>query len=210
MKPARAFRPEFHRRGFAQIVIIAVIALVIGAGAMYGYQKLTTKPSPSPQPSVTSQSPSPDETVYTEDTRSANWKTYENTNQEIRYSIKYLSNAKLEISPGSITIFVEAPVREGTGGQIGALPQGITVYERNRGASSLESQSRPTEKIMVGNYEAIRWTDNHQYGEDIWIENPSGKNSVRISINTKYLKEPYDSEYFDLYNQILSTFRFLD
>ena len=104
MKPAQA-RPEFHRRvhpersrrGFVQIVIIAVIALVIGAGAMYGYQKLTTKPSPSPQPSVTSQSPIPDdlssgalakdETVYTEDTRSANWKTY--TDTKIGFSIKY-------------------------------------------------------------------------------------------------------------------------
>src|SRR3989344_1685923 len=48
MKPAR---------GFAQILIIAVIALVISAGAMYGYQKLTTKPVPSPSLQPTPQSP---------------------------------------------------------------------------------------------------------------------------------------------------------
>ncbi len=76
MKPARVYT-EF-RSGFAQIIIVAVIALVIGAVAVFGYQKYIQKPtlaptqSPSNSDKITNQnSPSPDTSDET-----ANWKTY--------------------------------------------------------------------------------------------------------------------------------------
>jgi|SRR3990167_2064798 len=83
-------------RGFALVVILIVSALVIGIGGTVAYLKYFTMTPPPPFPlsspaqppsSPTAQSPSPDETVYTEDTRSANWKTYKNSN--LGFSIKY-------------------------------------------------------------------------------------------------------------------------
>ena len=87
-------------QGFVQIVIIAVMALVIGAAAIYGYQKLTTKPSPSPSPtdrSIRLIEPSPSPTDET-----ANWKTYESTN--FKYTFKYPPNWILTDCDGSIVM----------------------------------------------------------------------------------------------------------
>lgn len=74
-------------RGFALIAILVVVALLIGVGGTVAYFKLFQKPAPSPSPASVTQSPTPNETVYTEESRSANWKTY--TNQKYSFSLKY-------------------------------------------------------------------------------------------------------------------------
>lgn len=69
-------------------ILVGVLILVSVAGGAYYFGKSST-PKSSPAPVVTSQTPqpTPDETVYTESDRSANWKTY--TNIKYGYSIRY-------------------------------------------------------------------------------------------------------------------------
>ncbi len=79
MKPAR---------GFAAIIIVAIIALVFGAAATFGYQKFIKKTPAVSQKAETQASPlaSVDET--------ANWKTY--TNSKYGFSLKYPEEKPVE------------------------------------------------------------------------------------------------------------------
>lgn len=84
-------------RGFAQIIVAVVIALLIGASAMFAYQRYAQKPTPSP-----TQSPSDINQVQTSNKTSpspfssdetAGWTTY--VDREEGFSIKYPKTAKL-------------------------------------------------------------------------------------------------------------------
>jgi hypothetical protein len=90
MKPAR--------KGFVQIIIAVIIALALGAGSMFAYQKYGQKPTASPTQSSSSNnnqtqttnktSPSPAASDET-----ANWKTYED--KILAISILYPSQWKV-------------------------------------------------------------------------------------------------------------------
>ena len=75
-------------RGFALVVILVIIALLIGVGATLGYQKLTKKPQPSPIPTPSDQSVTSSSLSPTPVDETANWKTFENN----KFSIKYPAN----------------------------------------------------------------------------------------------------------------------
>lgn len=72
--------------GFAQNIIVAIIALALGAVGLIAYQKFSAKLIPTPSP-VTTQSPASDlssETQMLKD-KTANWKTFRGANFEIQY-----------------------------------------------------------------------------------------------------------------------------
>ncbi|MDP3974308.1 MAG: hypothetical protein Q8P92_05755 [Candidatus Daviesbacteria bacterium] len=97
------------QKGQIQIFLIGIlITAVVAFGAYYLGRSTVSKPSPSPAISQTPQ-PSPDETVYTEDTRSANWKTY--TSTKLGISFKYPIDGKIKEggSYGVDNIFLEDP-----------------------------------------------------------------------------------------------------
>lgn len=83
------------QKGLAPLLIVIIFAGVIAlaGGAYYlGTKRSETFTTPSQQPQQTTADVSPaptdaDETVYTESDRSANWKTY--TNSQHGYSLKY-------------------------------------------------------------------------------------------------------------------------
>ena len=76
------------QKGLTPMLIVLLVAAVIGGYLIY--QNQSAKPT---SPIITVASPAPTgaaETVYTEDTRSANWKTY--TNTRYGYRVKYPSD----------------------------------------------------------------------------------------------------------------------
>ena len=136
----------------------------------------------------------------------ANWKTY--TNTKLGYSIKYPPDMTIDTSNNDAVDFHREGV--GIGAGMGINGHGMVIYYRTYGAETVESQSRPTERILINNYTAVRWTDNKTCKEDIWIPNPNKQNTIRISFTTCAEKEPYDKTDFKLFNQILQTFKFTD
>lgn len=134
----------------------------------------------------------------------ANWKTYINTKHG--YSIKYPLELTLDASNvDALSIFRKDVKLVGGGMGIG---HGMVIYYRTYGAEAVESVSRPTENVQVAGYSAVRWTDNNACIEDIWISNPNKKNAIRMSLTTCTEIEPYNKNDFELFKQILSTFRF--
>jgi len=210
-------------QGFVQIVIIAVMALVIGAAAIYGYQKLTTKPSPSPSPtdrSIRLIEPSPSPTDET-----ANWKVY--TNKVFGYSIKYPGfwfdqgpyggqagyDCLENIDYGAIAEFSKTKLTDCgfVGEQLPPQEADVTIWVLNEKFPSLEKIISPnysvtqiagekatkypfTEKSELPNIQATRIYFNR------------GNKGYIIFLKQLDNKGTYDK----LYDQILTTFRFLE
>lgn len=83
MKPARVY-PELYRSGFALIIVVATIALAIGAVAVFAYQKYTVSHQDQTKDEIPLSSPSTNNIDPT-----ANWKTY--TNKKYQITFKYPS-----------------------------------------------------------------------------------------------------------------------
>jgi len=205
-------------QGFVQIVIIAVMALVIGAAAIYGYQKLTTKPSPSPSPtdrSIRLIEPSPSPTDET-----ANWKTYESTN--FKYTFKYPPNWILTDCDGSIVMLGPDVYTRGMC-QTGAISL-IQFSVENSPAEtlidndflSIETADNYTENsILIAGKKSIRHSGTWKVQGELDLR---GTNYIRNWIPLKasqtiligYTQYKNTSDYTREFDQILSTFRFLE
>lgn len=186
------------------VLIIVFVALL---ASITTYFVLTFQSQKPPPPQIVQTIPSPTPDLYTEGTRSAtaNWKTY--TNIKYGYLIKYPSDVKLEPSTEEAIGFYRNEVaKSGTGGQGRCC--GMTIYSRTYDSVSIESQSRPIETINVGGYSALRWSDDPPFFDDIWIPNPDKRGAVRITISTLNAIDPYNKEDYEIFEQILSTFRF--
>lgn len=100
--PLRSFSAEGGQTGI--LILVGIVILIAVSGGIFYLGRITTpKPpastqrgeqpqnisTPSPQPS-----PIPDETVYTEASRSANWKTYKNN--RFNFSFSYPWHWELE------------------------------------------------------------------------------------------------------------------
>lgn len=191
-----------NQKGQTGILILAGIVILVALAGGIFYLGRVTAPKPQPQNVVTSSpQPSPSPTDET-----ANWKTY--TNTKYGYSIKYPSEIKLITSDENAVEFYRE--NAGIGAGMGERGHGMVIYYRNFGAETTESQSRPIENIFISSYPAFRWTDNNSCMEDIWLPNPNKSNTLRISFTTCAEKEPYNKIDFDLFDQILSTFKFTD
>lgn len=102
------------QKGQALILVLAAILIITTvAGGAYFVGKLTNKPLQSQNPVITFQTPqpipspsvTPDETVYTESDRSANWKTYEDL--DLGFSLKYPSDFFVNDKAAKNTITIE-------------------------------------------------------------------------------------------------------
>ncbi len=181
--------------GIVGIFILVLVLVVAVAGGAYYLGKNSNKPQITETQQTTQPTPDP----------TANWKTYINT--KYGYQLRYPSDVKVETSPEASVAFYRNEVSEqGTGGQGRCC--GMTIYSRTYESVSIESQTRPTEDIIISGYPAIRWSDNPPFLEDIWVQNPNQKDAVRITISTLYAIDPYKQSDYELFNQILSTFRF--
>ena len=199
----------YGKRGWLKWVLIYLtIAVLIYGGIYYYLATQQKKSSPystnSPTPTISQPSPTPD--LYTEGTRSAtaNWKTY--TNTKVGYTISYPEYFEIDTqNEEAVSIYrkedITNPKYDGMGRCCG-----MTIYFRNYGG--IDVSGRPLEKTFVNEHTATRIADNPQYMEDIWVDNPNKKNTVRIGISTFAAKPPYDKDDFEIYNQILSTFKF--
>lgn len=193
------------QKGLATILIVLILAgaIALATGAYY----LGTRRSETLQERVDKQNPNFSPTTKPTPTNvdeTANWKTY--TNIKYGYLIKYPSEIRLVSSNEDAVELYRENVNIGAG--MGERGHGMIIYYRNFGAETIESQTRPTENISISSYPALRWTDNNLCMEDIWLPNPNKENTLRISFITCAEKDPYKKIDFDLFNKILSTFKF--
>lgn len=186
-----------NQKGQLQILLIILMVGLLALGGYLVYQK-QLKPTPLPQP-TTQPSPSPsDETT--------NWKTYI---RKSVFEIKYPPNWQLSVegkNDSVISFYREEVADPNKGGQ--GFCCGLTLYLRKPGSEKVELQSRPTERITIGEHDAIRWTDNPPYLDDIWIL--TFDVTIRATISTINEKPEYQKTDFDTAHKILSTFRLLE
>lgn len=74
------------QKGFAGIIILIIALILAGLAGAYYFGKIQNPKTQVMQPTIAPSSSS-NETVYTEASRSANWKTY--TNPKYSFSLKY-------------------------------------------------------------------------------------------------------------------------
>lgn len=207
--PLRSFLAE---SGQTQVLILAGIVLLLAvAGGVFYWGRLTA-PKPQPQTPVTTSSPQPSPTPTDASrepngsAKTADWKTYIRKNV---FEIKYPPNWQLSVegeNDSVISFYREGVADPNKGGQ--GLCCGLTLYLRGPASVTAESQSRPTERITIAEYNAIRWTDNPPYLDDIWILTPDV--TIRATISTINEKPEYQKTDFDTAHKILSTFRLLE
>ncbi len=218
MKPAR---------GFAQIIAVAVIALLIGAVAMFGYQKYLKKPPVVDQKNETQASPlgSADET--------ANWKTYEDNT--FGFSIKYpgdilephtgelwtkkgviLSNYGSESK--SVLIYIGPSLlkereafdffRNAKDGKITKLPEifknGNFNGDKTPTKTNLTIAGFPSIKLKVDARGAGLDAMSH-YDTYVYIDH----NGTLWEITAQFLQAGYRNDFMKTFDQILSTFKFI-
>jgi hypothetical protein len=136
-----------------------------------------------------------------------NWQRYHN--QSHGYSISYPQDFKvIEESDGRQVIFARPPGVTTNPKYGGPGGQGMAIYTRSYDPEHAESQTRPTENTIVANYQALRWTDNPSYIEDIWVSDPDTNKSLRITISTFAEEVPYNKINFDLFLHMLDTLIF--
>ena len=214
-------------RGFALVVVLVIAALVIGIGGTVTYFKFSQKqtyPSPSTvnrelaTPSV-SPSPTTDETI--------NWKTY--TSSDFKFSLKFPPDWKpaLNSSTADInTIIFSAP----DNGEIATPPEvipahyyarivevkvqntdrSLTITDLKTDINNIASPNTAIEDIKIDNKNALRIKNIPGGGiTEIWTSN--GNRRYYLShfegVEVNKVDNPKYSKIFD---QILSTFRFLD
>jgi len=215
-------------RGFALVVVLVIAALAIGIGATLGYQKLTTKPTPSPSPAI-SQSPAPDdlssEALAQDET--INWKTY--TSSDFKFSLKFPPDWKPARNPLTADInkiIFSAP----DNGEIATPPEvipahnyariivvkvqntdrSLTITDLKTDINNIASPNTAIEDIKIDNKNALRIKNIPGGGiTEIWTSN--GNRRYYLShfegVEVNKVDNPKYSKIFD---QILSTFRFLD
>lgn len=207
-------------RGIASIIIVLIVVLSLaGAGAILGYQKYfkeepeLTKEQDSKIAKLEPPSASPtDENVYS-DEGTANWKTF--TNEEFSYEFKYPLGWKIK-KYGGTTVATDGKLR------FEVHPQGAdrgTYFTERKEATTLLSGlgSKRTDyltsqnqiffsTIKIMNYKNSGWDSgtiilDAASSPGLKFENvdPQGGQVVKGEV-----------ENFELLDQILSTFKFLD
>lgn len=211
---------EFMQKGFAlPLVLIGILlASFVGAGGYYLYQTKTkdaqiiTAPQPSPESQVK------DET--------ANWKTY--INKKYKFTIKYPESWYVsEYMPGSplILLFDRNPVPKDT---ILTHPwQEFTITVDNLYPSKIFTEigtikGEVVDKVEYGRTNITKTDFKGLSAIKSYLETPTfsgleGSPSTSIYFNyssngwvIRYPNINYNGEHDSLYDQILSTFKFLD
>ena len=224
-----------RQKGFTPIIILLLIVAVLGAAGYFAYSRGYTnsflpKPSPiiTPRPLLTPL-PTPKPTSTPDPT--ANWKTY--TNTTYKYSLKYPSDWEVQGEGGEDPTQAFAPNFSSTcnfnGGDrcanlvislIGGYKEGENLeYYFNIGSnndSHIRTQDIISEKdIVVGGEKALE-IKYRLPKADIGYENEPAieihavhDNSVLLIQYGEEQKTSFSElKYEDLFNHILSTFKF--
>ena len=192
------------QKGQVLVFLLVGILILAAAGGAYIFGK-STSPKPSANPVVTSQtpqpisSPTPDETVYTEASRSANWKTY----NSIGYTFKYPANWNIS---GTVITSTSPKVK------IVAVPKDGTLMNKcMQEQSSLQVKERPD----FEEYLAIKKFTTMTTGEMCSGFNPDLKQIWVVPTKDSYgpgIIYEYSSKESDqpekIFDQILATFKF--
>lgn len=219
-------------KGFIGIVIAVVVAIVIGATAMYGYQKLTTKTSPLPQPkdqSVNLIEPSPtDET--------ANWKTFQNN--AVKFSLKLpqgMETVGIGIGPPEAKDASEVVICKNCDSTVN-LSNSPAIHIKTADRKHTVYQDTPFQNLVKQNYEANIANQNNTKSVVKELEqiNFAGKKAFTYTLDSsgysgkyrgfttfssinKIIEVENNGILFVLiypqdqtFGQILSTFRFFD
>lgn len=202
--PKSAYPPLRFMSKRLILIFLGITAIVFVAGIFVAGRNLSTNENAQ----NTTVSPTPTPTSVDETT---NWKTY--TNTQYGYSIKYPEDMKIDDSNrGAVGFYRNTVSKPGTGGQGRCC--GMSVYYRDNEAIDIESQAiengRPVNVITVAGYQAKEIGDNPKYLQDLWIKNPYKDRGVRITISTINAQNPYDKEDFEIFQKMLSTFKFTD
>lgn len=201
-----------NQKGQAGILILVGIVILIAVAGGIFYLGRITAPKPHTQTPVTTSSPQPFPTPTDASrepngsAKTADWKTYIRKNV---FEIKYPPNWQPSVdgeNDSMISFYREGVADPNKGGR--GLCCGLTLYLRRPGSEIVESQSRPTERITIAEYNAIRWTDNPSYLDDIWISTYDV--TIRATISTINEKPEYQKTDFDTAHKILSTLRLLE
>lgn len=190
----------FNQRGFIPILMLLVVVLLAGFAV---YQKQTTSPAPK---SIT-QPASSDETVYTEQSRSANWKTYKDT--ENNFSLRYSDKWSIETPTGTMEPAVLILLNKMNQNSIRVIVYSTDKNSLDEWLSGIhkgQSIDEVTEKrrITIDSVEAEREIKEYSGSGQVTISAVNSGKSYQIITTFKNNKEAVLKDF----DQILSTFRF--
>ena len=210
---------KFMRRGFAPIIIIALIAaFLIGIAATVGYFKLKPQPTTTPQSTSTPADLSSDlsakylssvETQVLED-KTANWKTF--SDNKFGVSFKYPPSWKIKLpntdamcNEDTIFLGYNSEALGGCGSSNFAL---VTISNGVRvgygGISGCENEK--TIKSLIGGKQALKceYENSSFFKKRIEYYFPEDKFAILYTQQSNYTDQQ------TIFNQILSTFQFLE
>ncbi|MBI2338692.1 hypothetical protein HYU95_05935 [Candidatus Daviesbacteria bacterium] len=195
------------QKGLAPILIVLLIALVVGGYLIYQKQiKPVVIPQQTSEPSSTNVSPTPTDVGET-----ANWETYEN---ELGFSVKYPTTLDVKSSQDYLTI--NDPKTFQVNGCVVRNKLRIEMYVQKSDEGSWKQivdkrVNDPTyhlsdsKTIKVGGLDALR---------SKYILNKCTDSEVVLLLFKGFLieisKHPLNSEENSIFDQFLSTFKFLD
>lgn len=201
------------QKGFAPILIILSIVLLLGvAGGVYYFGKSQTPKPQTPQPTITP-SPTPDAShAPTGAGETANWKIY--NNQKYQFTFKYPTNWQLieKGDSGAITVSLYPPDVDlqklsPDDPQIGVqiltspIPSGNLSQQ---GIDFITDWKRVTINGIMGfSYKTHQCAPQCTATVDFPI-----KDDQRLKVYMTTVAE--EKGYVDIYNQILSTFKFIN
>ncbi len=191
-------------RGFVPILVVVVIALAVGAVALFGYQKYLKKPPVVDQKTEVQSSPlaSVDET--------SNWKTFIEESY-YKLSFKYPTNweAKGSWEELGCGFYVGPKDSSKTGFGLCAITD-TSIEGEARNHVSASDSLKYSKSITVSGRRAIEQliiNANKKEAILVFVENNQGKTLVLIGFNGEsYYTEASFQETVD---QILSTFKFI-
>lgn len=213
MKPARA-RPEFYRRGFAAILIL-VLGILIGVGGVIGAAyiiNLNRKPLDTIITSTETKKASP---LPTSD-ETANWKTYRGANFKIQYpfdvTVKVDDDGYLWFNKWGPTQKSQTEFYDALNLKIKVEPINGQKLETIAKNSETQSSSGPGDVIKALNKVELNGKQGYTYtsrglGTFEFTFLDYGKYYLEI-IN--FTADPTNLGFNNTFDQILSTFRFLE
>ncbi len=228
MKPARVY-PKFRRRGFAQIIIVAVIALAIAGIVVVAYQyfKPINYPkvaAPNDWQETSSTTPQPaDETE--------NWKTYTSTKWGFKFKYPKDWTIAKERDNGVVIIendngygapevefyvFEDSATKTALRNKIKSYPVNKEVHvplDNPEGATRSYDIYKRLEDKNVDNYTALRYTLDFGY-RDLGVSDQyevsilKGTKVIEVRMIFPRLVDNKSESKVEFVDQILSTFKF--
>lgn len=202
------------QKGTTPILIVILIALAVGGYFIFNNYSQSRTKAPTPT--------SLDETVYTEDTRSADWKTYSNTeykyavNYPVTWSVREFPDHKTGATfkpPGSEEEVITIDAMGQVWDERGAIPFEEYVktagMQEIQGYLSLNSSEEVVTKYGLKGFKTT-WNVSALTGEE-YISQPRtyfplpekyGEKTLQLSLE--------DGNYADIHDQMLKTIKYLE